>query len=289
MIEILKKAINLFGAENQENMCIEECAELIQAINKKHRGLKHNIPEEIADVEIMLEQLKIINCCRADVERIKQKKMQRLSEKVGAKMTDNEIIKALECCVSSTGSEACNGCPFNVKDICEKDSNALAKFSLDLINRQKAEIKKKDTEIDILIRKKETLRNEISELQRKNFELEIELNAMRGAANSYKSRAEGLQMDNEQLHSDIVNANQNFDHIKELWEAEKEKVANTKTKVIEAYKKLQTARDKAYNKFAERLQAMFEQYATYDTLHIYEIIDRIDIVLDELTEGNGNA
>ena len=80
-------------------------------------------------------------------------------------MTDNEIIKALKCCVSSTGSEACNGCPFNVKDICEKDSNALAKFSLDLINRQKAEIKQKDTEIDILIRKKEVLRDEISELR----------------------------------------------------------------------------------------------------------------------------
>ena len=80
--ELLKKAITCYGAEHQENLCIEECAELIQAINKKHRGLEHNIIEEIADVEIMLEQLKIINCCRADVEKNKQEKLQRLKERL---------------------------------------------------------------------------------------------------------------------------------------------------------------------------------------------------------------
>ena len=207
--------------------------------------------------------------------------------KEGVNMTDNEIITLAKNCISDIPK--CSTCPFD-ETLCTSDCmGRLLEMCLGIINRQKAEIEKKDTEIDILIRKKETLRDEISELQRKNFELEIELKAMRGAANSYKSRAEGLQMDNEQLHSDIVNANQNFDHIKNLWEAEKEKVANAKTKVIEAYKKLQTARDEAYNKFAEMLQAMFEQYETYDTLHIYEIIDRIDIVLDKLTEGNGNA
>jgi predicted Zn-ribbon and HTH transcriptional regulator len=36
---------------------------------------------------------------------------------------------------------------------------------LDLINRQKAEIKKKDIEIDILIRKNETLKDEIAEVK----------------------------------------------------------------------------------------------------------------------------
>lgn len=33
--------------------CIEECAEMIQAINKKRRGRAHNLSEEIADVEIL--------------------------------------------------------------------------------------------------------------------------------------------------------------------------------------------------------------------------------------------
>lgn len=78
----LKKVIALFGDHRQENMCVEECAELIQAINKKHRFLPHNIPEEIADVEITLEQLKIINKCGEEVEKIKKQKINKLSFRV---------------------------------------------------------------------------------------------------------------------------------------------------------------------------------------------------------------
>ena len=43
-------------------------------------------------------------------------------------MTDNEIKKALECCASSTGAEACRGCPFNEKDICDKEDDAPQKL-----------------------------------------------------------------------------------------------------------------------------------------------------------------
>lgn len=77
-IEIITAAINTFGEKAQEGVAQEECAELIQAISKKHRGLKNNIAEEIADVEIMIEQLKIINKCSADVEKIKKQKIERL-------------------------------------------------------------------------------------------------------------------------------------------------------------------------------------------------------------------
>ena len=42
-------------------------------------------------------------------------------------MTDNETIKALECCIKDDYDK---GCDFH-----------LAKFALDLINRQKAQIK----------------------------------------------------------------------------------------------------------------------------------------------------
>lgn len=76
--EIYSAAIRTFGEENQEGIAQKECAELIQAISKKHRGEKHNIPEEIADVEIMLEQLKIINGCRGEVEEIRKQKTERL-------------------------------------------------------------------------------------------------------------------------------------------------------------------------------------------------------------------
>ncbi len=80
--EILKLAIAFYGVEAQENVAVEECAELIEAILHKHRGRKHNIPEEIADVEIMLEQLKIINGCHAEVEKIHLKKIKRLRNRI---------------------------------------------------------------------------------------------------------------------------------------------------------------------------------------------------------------
>lgn len=80
--EIFNTAIRVFGGSAQEEVAIEECSELIQAITHKHRGREHNIPEEIADVEIMLEQLKIINNCASEVEYIKQQKINRLYNKV---------------------------------------------------------------------------------------------------------------------------------------------------------------------------------------------------------------
>ena len=80
--EILITAIRTFGEEAQEGVAIEECAELIQAISHKHRGREYNIPEEIADVEIMLEQLKIINNCHKEVAEIHKQKIDRLYQKV---------------------------------------------------------------------------------------------------------------------------------------------------------------------------------------------------------------
>lgn len=77
---ILENAIERYGAEAQEGIAQEECAELIQAISKKHRGKPNNIAEEIADVEIMLEQLKIINGCENEVKEIRKQKISRLQK-----------------------------------------------------------------------------------------------------------------------------------------------------------------------------------------------------------------
>lgn len=79
---ILISAITVFGEHAQEEVAIEECSELIQAIIHKHRGREHNIAEEIADVEIVLEQLKIINNCTNKVKQIRQEKIDRLLENV---------------------------------------------------------------------------------------------------------------------------------------------------------------------------------------------------------------
>ena len=81
-LEILTTAIRTYGEKEQECQAIEECAELIQAINHKHRGREHNIAEEIADVEIMLEQLKIINDCRDQVKAMREIKIERLYQRV---------------------------------------------------------------------------------------------------------------------------------------------------------------------------------------------------------------
>ena len=79
--EILNKAIAVYGIEAQENVVIEELSELIKAICHKYRG-RNNIAEEIADCEIMLEQLKIINNCSDDVEKIKTEKLDRLCQRL---------------------------------------------------------------------------------------------------------------------------------------------------------------------------------------------------------------
>lgn len=52
-----------YGYEAQSNQLVEECAELIQAVNKYRRvetGLGQPVVEEIADVELMLEQVKYL-------------------------------------------------------------------------------------------------------------------------------------------------------------------------------------------------------------------------------------
>lgn len=62
--ELYQKCLDLWGIHAQFDMVIEECSELIKAICKSHRiGLievQENIVEELVDVEIMIEQLKLI-------------------------------------------------------------------------------------------------------------------------------------------------------------------------------------------------------------------------------------
>ena len=55
-------------------------------------------------------------------------------------MTDEQIIKALKCCGNWESDESCDECPENTYGFgC---AQKMAKHSLDLINRQKAEIER---------------------------------------------------------------------------------------------------------------------------------------------------
>jgi len=65
---IFEKALNKYGCPNQVDQTIEECAELIVAFNHERRNdridlaIDHakKVITELADVAIMLEQMKLI-------------------------------------------------------------------------------------------------------------------------------------------------------------------------------------------------------------------------------------
>jgi len=95
-MDIISKAINHYGADNQLDQLTEECAELIQAINKFKRAVKRENPpiiemfkakadiiEEIADVEIMIEQARIIlDISEVDLIKATNYKLNRLKERI---------------------------------------------------------------------------------------------------------------------------------------------------------------------------------------------------------------
>ena len=59
---VVKRSIEHYGKDVQSTVCMEECAELIQAISKEKRGNsdKDHLAEEMADVIICIEMLKQI-------------------------------------------------------------------------------------------------------------------------------------------------------------------------------------------------------------------------------------
>ena len=77
--EILKLAIETFGAEAQKRQAQEELSELVVALSHEIRGRKsQNVAEEIADVLIMMQQLILIYNNGEDVARFKKEKLERL-------------------------------------------------------------------------------------------------------------------------------------------------------------------------------------------------------------------
>lgn len=83
--QICLKALLKWGSELQVMMLIEEMAELQKEICKAHRNgvsNKANIAEEIADVEIMLTQMKILYCISYETEEWKVKKLERLKKMI---------------------------------------------------------------------------------------------------------------------------------------------------------------------------------------------------------------
>ena len=82
-IKLYRKAIGNYGEAAQQIVAMEECSELIQAISKKLRGRESNVEEEIADVEIMVEQLRLMSNSSL-VDKIKEEKLQRLEQRLNS-------------------------------------------------------------------------------------------------------------------------------------------------------------------------------------------------------------
>lgn len=89
--EKLKFIAEHYGYEHQSRQCIEEMAELTQAINKHWRKeipnrnnheLLNDIYEEIADVEVCLEQIKHLLNCHAEVEAVREYKVNREIQRI---------------------------------------------------------------------------------------------------------------------------------------------------------------------------------------------------------------
>ncbi len=96
--DLNKENAKYYGYEAQSNQLVEECAELIQAVSKYRRAVTglgqptaedkkavalENLIEEIADVEIMLEQVKyLLQIPEDELEVVKLYKVNRTRERI---------------------------------------------------------------------------------------------------------------------------------------------------------------------------------------------------------------
>lgn len=96
--ELYKKAIEKYG-DNQLDMLVEECAELIKAVQKLKRAndrgtdveldaAMENFIEEQVDVEIMIGQMKKRNLREGQRARIKHMKLTRLAGLLGVEYAE---------------------------------------------------------------------------------------------------------------------------------------------------------------------------------------------------------
>ena len=82
--ELYRRAIDTYGPDAQTRMVMEEMAELQKELCKNSRGADNleSIAEEIADVEIMLEQMMVLHDCESLVAGYKKYKLDRLEERL---------------------------------------------------------------------------------------------------------------------------------------------------------------------------------------------------------------
>ena len=110
-------------------------------------------------------------------------------------MTDEQIVKALECCSSALTGEACEKCP--LRGECVSKSNTIEELALDLIQRQKAEIER-------LTEYNANLNGMCLEFTDKNTELQKQVDELKLDLENWKKSAYGYKYAEEQAVKDTA-------------------------------------------------------------------------------------
>lgn len=122
---VYETALNIFGLKDQMIKCIEELSELQKELCKLSlgQGSLENATEEMADVEIMLEQMKIgLNIGFYEFTKMKSEKLHRLNKKLRRIMNKEKLlpneVKCQKCLytamtqeeIKDLGSDPCGTC-----------------------------------------------------------------------------------------------------------------------------------------------------------------------------------
>ena len=117
-------------------------------------------------------------------------------------MTDNEVIKALECCSHRNEDLPCDGCPaYNIAQMCMED---LMSAALDLINRQKAENEELRSDKIIAETHERNVRNLFTDCVKQLEEVRAEIKELKDILEKVPTNAYDLQVEaSEKLENQI--------------------------------------------------------------------------------------
>ena len=178
-------------------------------------------------------------------------------------MTDNEIIKALECCMDTNGVN-CGKCPYCDGCVSSENTSLMMKDTLDLINRQKAEL------------------NQYAEEQ---HELMIEKDKLFDIAEKQKAEIERLK---KGINIELENYATEYDN-KIKAEVAKEFAEKVQTEIKKALESNYKARaEKEKEEFNKYLDNLFWNYCTGKIDCLRGIDDFIDNLLKE-TVGDADG
>lgn len=164
------------------------------------------------------------------------------------KLTDNEIVKALECCGDEEELHYCVDCPYCDKenDFCQED---LHRDALDLINRLQAEK-------EALINGQETLQKYIAEQKAEIERLQNSIAVFTNNAVDFANEIDRHKKDKEEAFLFAAN----------IVESEKIVIANAKAE--------------AYKEFADKVDEILKRYA-----HLHKYADKARSSKEEYADG----